>query len=236
MQSFSVVPGLCFRLMNVAFFKDTRPWGFILFARNIESLEQVRALTDRSARQRRPGRRAGADRSGRRAGAAFQAAAGAAIPLGRGSRELSTAPILKPDCGPPGFCRGCMPSIFASGNYGQLPPGARCAVSGRARGHRQPRLWDDTGNVVAAMGKAACDGLKAGGMLPVIKHIPGHGRAGADTHFELPRVDAARAAELSERDFVPFKALVRRSDGNDGSCGLYRHRCRVSGDNLENGD
>jgi beta-N-acetylhexosaminidase len=57
------------------------------------------------------------------------------------------------------------------------------------------------------MGRAACDGLKAGGMLPVIKHIPGHGRAGADTHFELPRVDAARA-ELSAHDFVPFKALA----------------------------
>jgi beta-N-acetylhexosaminidase len=100
-----------------------------------------------------------------------------------------------------------MPSIFIPGDYGQLPAGARCAVSGRARGHRQPRLRI-TPEIVAAMGGLpASEGLKAGGMLPVIKHIPGHGRAGADTHFELPHVDAA-CGELSERDFAPFKALA----------------------------
>jgi beta-N-acetylhexosaminidase len=70
------------------------------------------------------------------------------------------------------------------------------------------RAYGVTPDTVAAMGRAAaCDGLKAGGMLPVIKHIPGHGRAGADTHFELPRVDAPHAA-LSERDFAPFRALA----------------------------
>src|SRR5690606_25591288 len=62
------------------------------------------------------------------------------------------------------------------------------------------RAYGFTPEVVTAMGAAASAGLKAGGMLPVIKHIPGHGRAGADTHHELPRVDAARA-ELSARDF-----------------------------------
>ncbi len=59
---------------------------------------------------------------------------------------------------------------------------------------------------VAALGAAVADGLMSGGVVPVIKHIPGHGRALADSHFELPRVDAA-AADLDSSDFAPFRAL-----------------------------
>jgi beta-N-acetylhexosaminidase len=51
------------------------------------------------------------------------------------------------------------------------------------------------------------DGLLAGGVLPVVKHVPGHGRAGADSHLDLPVVDTA-AAELETTDFVPFRALA----------------------------
>ena len=58
---------------------------------------------------------------------------------------------------------------------------------------------------VARLGRAAAEGLMAGGVLPVIKHIPGHGRARSDSHLELPVVDAPRA-ELEERDFPPFRA------------------------------
>ena len=60
--------------------------------------------------------------------------------------------------------------------------------------------------VVAAMGQAAADGLKAGGMLPVMKHIPGHGRGMADSHHELPVVTISRE-ELEAHDFVPFRKL-----------------------------
>jgi len=59
---------------------------------------------------------------------------------------------------------------------------------------------------IALMGQAANDGMLAGGVLPVIKHIPGHGRATADSHFELPRVSATRD-DLDRVDFAPFKAL-----------------------------
>jgi beta-N-acetylhexosaminidase len=59
----------------------------------------------------------------------------------------------------------------------------------------------------ASLGRAAADGLIAGGVLPVIKHIPGHGRAGVDSHKRLPAVDAT-LAELEARDFVPFRALA----------------------------
>ena len=55
------------------------------------------------------------------------------------------------------------------------------------------------------MGKAFATGLLAGGVLPVIKHMPGHGRARSDSHYELPVVAAAR--EDLQRDFAPFKAL-----------------------------
>ena len=60
---------------------------------------------------------------------------------------------------------------------------------------------------VAALGAAVADGLMAGGVLPVIKHIPGHGRATADSHFDLPVVTATRE-ELEASDFVPFRMLA----------------------------
>src|SRR6201999_391955 len=59
---------------------------------------------------------------------------------------------------------------------------------------------------VIALGRAQIEGLIEGGVLPVMKHIPGHGRAGADSHLALPRVSAA-ATELSASDFVTFRSL-----------------------------
>lgn len=69
---------------------------------------------------------------------------------------------------------------------------------------------------VARLGRAVCEGLLAGGILPVIKHVPGHGRATADSHMELPRVDAP-LAELRAVDFAPFKALA------DAPCAMTAH-------------
>jgi len=60
---------------------------------------------------------------------------------------------------------------------------------------------------VAELGRATADGLMAGGVLPVMKHVPGHGRAFADSHLALPVVDASRA-ELAEHDWPPFQALA----------------------------
>jgi beta-N-acetylhexosaminidase len=64
------------------------------------------------------------------------------------------------------------------------------------------RAYGDDPETIALLGRAAAEGLMAGGILPVIKHIPGHGRAKADSHEELPVVDAKKA-ELA-RDFLPF--------------------------------
>ena len=63
--------------------------------------------------------------------------------------------------------------------------------------------------------------------LPVVKHIPGHGRAKADSHLELPVVAASRA-ELAARDFAPFAALARRADGDERARRLQRDRSGCS--------
>jgi beta-N-acetylhexosaminidase len=77
-------------------------------------------------------------------------------------------------------------------------PGAHDVIGDRA--------YDASPDGVANLGRAAAEGLIAGGVAPVIKHIPGHGRAGADSHKALPVVDAS-LAELDARDFAPFRAL-----------------------------
>jgi beta-N-acetylhexosaminidase len=69
------------------------------------------------------------------------------------------------------------------------------------------RAYGKTAEQVAILGRAAAEGLLAGGVLPVIKHMPGHGRAGADSHLSLPVVDASREA-LETHDFKPFRMLT----------------------------
>ena len=77
--------------------------------------------------------------------------------------------------------------------------GAHDIIGDRAYG-KEPATIIDLGRVVA-------DGLLAGGVLPVVKHVPGHGRAGADSHLDLPVV-ATAAADLERTDFAPFRALA----------------------------
>jgi beta-N-acetylhexosaminidase len=69
---------------------------------------------------------------------------------------------------------------------------------------------------VARLGRAVCEGMMAGGILPVIKHMPGHGRAHADSHLAMPRVDTA-LDELARTDFRPFRLL------NDMPLGITAH-------------
>ena len=88
--------------------------------------------------------------------------------------------------------------------------GASKVVGDRSLG-ADPRL-------VARLGRAVADGLRAGGIVPAVKHLPGHGRATGDSHAVLPRVDAPLKA-LRARDFVPFRAL------RDAPVGLTAHVC-----------
>ena len=68
------------------------------------------------------------------------------------------------------------------------------------------RAYDSEPERVARLGRAVCDGMLAGGVLPIVKHIPGHGRAQVDSHRDLPQVDATREMLIAS-DFAPFRTL-----------------------------
>ncbi|SOE08396.1 beta-N-acetylhexosaminidase [Hoeflea halophila] len=191
---------------EAAFFADTRPWGFILFGRNIVSMSQVAELTARLRESvGRPDAPVLIDQEGGR----VQRFKPPLVPQYPSGADLGALYLANPESGlratwimsrlhafdlfPLGISVDCLPVLDVPS------PGGHEVIGNRAYGI--------TPDIVSALGQAACDGLKAGGMLPVIKHIPGHGRAGADTHFELPHVDASHA-ELSAHDFLPFKALA----------------------------
>ena len=186
------------------FFAEVRPWGFILFRRNIDTPEQVRALTDEL---RAAIGDADApiliDQEGGRVqrmgpphwpkyppGAAYLAATN--DPLS--ARELVRlgARLMAHDLRAVGITIDCVPVL-------DVPvPGAHDIIGDRAYG-RDPAT-------VTQLGRAAAEGLLAGGVLPVIKHMPGHGRAFADSHRELPTVHADLET-LDAWDFAPFKGL-----------------------------
>jgi beta-N-acetylhexosaminidase len=188
-----------------AFFAETRPWGFILFARNVETPEQVRRLT---ADLRETVGRADApilvDQEGGRVqrlgpprwrrfppGRAYGDLPGDDPLLRRGIARLG-ARLLAHDLAALGINVDCVPVLDTPDPQGHEIIG--------------DRAYGDTPDEVAVLGRAAAEGLIAGGVLPIVKHIPGHGRARADSHLELPVVDAGLDA-LEARDFAPFKAL-----------------------------
>ena len=76
-------------------------------------------------------------------------------------------------------------------------------------------------NTVVTVARAVADGLLAGGVLPVLKHIPGHGLARVDSHLDLPRVSASEN-DLRQRDFAAFEGVERPANGNDRTSGVRR--------------
>ena len=185
-----------------ALFRAERPWGLILFARNVEGADQVRALVD--------GFRAAVDDStapvlidqegGRvqrlRGPLAPDYPAGAALgalPDGDAERAVWLLSRLHAiDLARLGIDIDCLPVADVPSEEGHAVIGDRAYAADPAR--------------VATLARHACEGLLAGGVLPVVKHMPGHGRAPADSHRELPRVVAGRDA--LEADFAPFRALA----------------------------
>jgi beta-N-acetylhexosaminidase len=186
-----------------AFFREADPWGFILFSRNIEDAAQLRRLT-----------------------ADLRAAVGRDAPVlidQEGGRVARLRPPLARDWAPPldavaglpeaaaarllwlryrliaeelrglGIDTNCAPLADIAG------PATHPVLLNRCYGHDAAR--------VVRLARAVAEGLAAGGVLPVLKHIPGHGRASADSHLELPRVEAPRA-ELDASDFAAFRALA----------------------------
>lgn len=197
--------GLTLTADERAFFKDADPAGYIVFGRNVESRAQLRALTD-SLRDLHGRDRLliTIDQEGGRvarmkppewlpypAGAAFDRlfdlAPASAIEAARANAEA-----LGHDLAEVGITCTHAPVLDVR------QPGAHDVIGDRAYGSEPLR--------VAAIGRAVLDGLARAGVVGTIKHMPGHGRAMADSHKELPTVIAS-AAEL-ESDIAPFKALA----------------------------
>ena len=93
------------------------------------------------------------------------------------------------------------------------------------------RAYGDTPARSSAIAGAVAEGLAGGGVLPVVKHLPGHGRATADSHQRLPVVDTDRAT-LEATDFAAFKPLGRTAAGHDRPCRIHSHRSGASGHHL----
>ncbi len=188
-----------------ALFRAADPLGFILFARNCDAPDQVRdlvaALRDFVGRDDAP---VLIDQEGGRVQrlkpphwrAAPAAARFAALAAHNEIDALEAAwlnaRLLADELAALGISVDCLPLLDVPA------PGAHAIIGDRALG--------DTPDRVAMLGRAVCDGLLAGGVLPVVKHIPGHGRAGVDSHQALPVVEASRG-DLEQVDFAPFRAL-----------------------------
>ena len=196
--------GLALNDNERALFRAANPAGYILFKRNVDSPDQVRALTQslrdlagrdvpilidqeggRVARLRPP--HWPEFPTGERFGLLYDKAPITAIEACR-LNALALAALLK-DLG---INVDCLPLLDVRDLQGHDIIGDRSFGA-------EPM-------VVSALGKAVLDGFKAGGICGVVKHIPGHGRARADSHLELPVVTASR--EELERDFEPFRRLA----------------------------
>ena len=188
-----------------AFFRDADPLGFILFARNVDTVDGTRRLVDdlRScvARAEAP---VLIDQEGGRV-ARLRPPHWRKAPPARLLGELYArdpdagleatklnSRLLAADVASIGGDVDCLPVLDIA--Y----PETHAVIGDRA--------YADRPEPVAALGRAAAEGLLAEGVMPVIKHIPGHGRATVDSHEALPTVTASRA-ELERTDFVPFKLL-----------------------------
>ncbi|WP_306150798.1 beta-N-acetylhexosaminidase [Roseovarius sp. MMSF_3281] len=183
------------------FFAGANPFGFILFARNIDTPDQVHALCDE-----------------------LREAVGREAPITidqEGGRVQRLRAPLWREWLPP------LEHVEAAGDRAEeamylryrmiahelrdLGIDSNCAplvdVAGAAtHPFLKNRCYGTDPAQVARMGRAVADGMLEGGVLPVLKHIPGHGRAQADSHLELPVVDAPRD-DLEAVDFLPFRAL-----------------------------
>ena len=198
------------------FIADARPWGFILFKRNVATPEQVASLVGQLRDAvGQPDAPVLIDQEGGRvqrlgpphwpvypAGAVFGALYDIETALGLSAARLS-ARLIAADLADLGITVDCLP-------LADVPvAGADAVIGNRAYGTEPGK--------VAAIARAVTDGLEQGGILPVLKHIPGHGRATADTHFRLPVVDTSGKRARKDR-FCRISTAGGPADGDDRPC------------------
>ncbi len=189
-----------------AFFAEADPLGFILFGRNVENARQLRALVQELRDVvTRPDAPVLIDQEGGRVarlGPPEWREVPAAATIGRlaetdqeAGEEAAwlNARLIARDLRHLGVTVDCAPVV-------DVPAADGHPVIG-------DRAFSADPNVVKALGRAASLGLLAGGVTPVVKHIPGHGRATTDSHEALPVVDTDYDT-LWETDFLPFRALA----------------------------
>lgn len=192
--------GLTLTAREKAFFRAANPWGFILFARNIDTPDQVSALCSELR-----------DTVGRDAPILIDQEGGRVQRL--------RAPHWREWLPPLDQCQKAKDPARAMWLRGRLIASelralgidVNCAPMldvARPQTHEflYNRCYGMDAQTVSEMGRAHADGMLAGGVAGIIKHIPGHGRGTVDSHLGLPRVSATRA-DLTE-DFAPFKALA----------------------------
>jgi beta-N-acetylhexosaminidase len=189
-----------------AFFRESEPWGLIVFKRNINTPDQVRRLTgsfrDAVGRADAP---VLVDQEGgrvQRLGPPHWPSYPPSADYGRlydrdpeeglGAARLG-ARLIAADLAAVGIDVDCWP-------LADVPVAGADAVIGN-------RAFGTNADKVAVLAGAVAEGLREGGVLPVVKHSPGHGRAMADSHLELPVVDADRAS-LEATDFRAFRLLA----------------------------
>lgn len=203
--------GLRLSAEEKALFRDVKPFGFILFARNIDTPDQIRALCDDFREAAGHDALITIDQEGGRVQRLRAPLAREWLPpldhVARAGAGAEPAMYLRyrliaHELHQLGIDSNCAPMVDLS--FAETHPflNNRCYGSDPAR--------------VAALGRAAADGLLAGGVLPVLKHIPGHGRATQDSHFNLPHV-SVDPADLLSTDFAPFRML------NDLPMGMTAH-------------
>ncbi len=194
--------GPVLRASEAAFFAECQPFGFILFARSVESPDQLRRLTGD-----------------------LRACVGRDVPIftdQEGGRvQRLRGPHWREWSPPLDFVQAAGPNaaramelrfrliareLRAVGITGNCAPSGDLAFAETHAFLRNRCYGSDPGRV-ADIARAVARGLRAEGVWPVIKHLPGHGRAAGDSHLDLPRVTASQE-ELRAVDFAPFRALA----------------------------
>lgn len=199
------VSGLVLTDHERAFLREQRPWGFILFKRNIDTPAQVARLVEELRGTVGFDAPVLIDQEGGRVqrlgpphwpvyppGSVFGTLYENSPADGLRAAWLSSR-LIAADLAGLGITVDCLP-------LADVPVAGADAVIGN-------RAYGTNPEQVAAIARAVTDGLMDGGILPVLKHIPGHGRATADSHLRLPTVDTPRE-ELVRTDFEPFRRLA----------------------------